>query len=1001
MSYTEKGTVEDYIIQELQKLGWTYVEQKSMEVRRKDDYEECLVIDELWESIRRINSTVELTDADLDFVLVSLRTIPTTLEGMRRFLDIFRNGLVVPMQKEGKDHVIRLVDSDHLKNDSFIVTKQFKIEGIKGGIRADVVLLVNGIPLVLIECKNPTTESADWASAYHDIKTYEDKAPDLFKYVQFSIATDGEKNRLFPNCFAGEGQDLISDWKDPYPFDPKDFVTDDGLKMTVYGLLSRENLLDVVQNFLFVKKETTKATKIIARYMQFRASNRIFKRVIDTLQKRDDKKFGLIWHWQGSGKTYAMAFAAWKLLHAPEAESPSVFVMVDRADMEIQIQNDFDFLEMPIERIGSVKELIQILKWGKEGKRGIFLVTIEKFSPKDFLGLDEKIEIKRENVIVLADEVHRTHYGEFATLMRSVFKNAFIFGFTGTPLTKDERNTFSHFSPPGEVYLDRYSMIDAMEDGFTVPLTYEARLPQYHLDVNQMRQFQRFEESEVKPLSSEEQKALRRKVKVIRGFLKKEDRVRDITKDIAQHFKEVVEPSEMKALVVTVDREACVQYKEALDKELQHGNVEVVMTYTSKEKEESIRNYLSKLRAEHQTRDTKKIEDTIIDNFKKKSEPKILVVTDKLITGFDSPNLWTMYLDKPLKEHRALQAIARTDRPFLNKDSGLIVDYIGVIKELEEAFQTFEASDARDLKRVIRDLSVEEGKFKRLITDVLGMFVGLKREDTRESLNGILNTLIDPPRAKKFEDTMRQLMRSYDFLKGYPFLAPYLVDYSWLTKVYVAYNKRFKRKDVDELKIEQLSKKTMKLIQETLDVKEIDDSYPTVVINSEYVEALRKNKPRDIGAAIDVVTTVRREVERHITSRFFINLSREVERTYEDLRERKIETGDAINKMLSVSEGIAQWKTEEAEVGKERFAVYEAFKSLIPDAKKELVLDFVARLLASLKARNLVFDGWKEQRDIRRRVMAEVRLMLLSEFKNYKAKVDELTEAIYQALEGL
>src|SRR5207253_8480512 len=180
-----------------------------------------------------------------------------------------------------------------------------------------------------------------------------------------------------------------------------------------------------------------------------------------TLTKTDDKKFGLIWHWQGSGKTYTMAFTAWKLLHTAEAHNPSVFVMVDRTDLEGQIEDDFAFLEIPIERVGSIKDLIENLKWGREGKRGIFLVTIEKFSPKDFMALDEKIQIGRENVVVLADEVHRTHYGDFATLMRSVFKNAFIFGFTGTPLTKVERNTFGHFSPLGEVYLDRYSMIDA------------------------------------------------------------------------------------------------------------------------------------------------------------------------------------------------------------------------------------------------------------------------------------------------------------------------------------------------------------------------------------------------------------------------------------------------------------------------------------------------------------------------------------------------------------
>jgi type I restriction enzyme R subunit len=457
----------------------------------------------------------------------------------------------------------------------------------------------------------------------------------------------------------------------------------------------------------------------------------------------------------------------------------------------------------------------------------------------------------------------------------------------------------------------------------------------------------------------------------------------------------------MKAMVVTIDRETCVSYKEALDKVLPPSCSEIVMTFTPKDIE-PIRDYLSKLREKYDTKDVKTIHEKIIENYKEKSEPKILIVTDMLITGFDSPNLWTMYLDKPLKEHRALQAIARTDRPYKSiKDSGLVVDYIGVIKELEEAFQTYEASDARDLKRVIRDLSVEEDKFKRLLGEALGMFVGLKREDTRESLNSVLNTLIDPSRAKKFEDTMRQLMRSYDFLRGYPFLAPHLLDYTWLAKVYVAYNKRFKRRDVDEMKIEQLSKKTMKLIQQTVDVREIDASYPTVTISREYVEALKKNKPKEIGAAIDVVTTVRREVERHPTSRFFLNLSAEVVRTYEGLREKRIETREAVDQILGVAEQIVQWKKEEEEVGRERFALFEAFKGVVPDVQKALVVDFAGRLLDTLKAKNLLFEGWQEQRDVRRRVMAEIRVMLLAEFKGYKSKIDELTEAIYGALEGL
>src|SRR5207253_220757 len=249
-----------------------------------------------------------------------------------------------------------------------------------------------------------------------------------------------------------------------------------------------------------------------------------------------------------------------------------------RTDLEGQIEDDFAFLEIPIERVGSIKDLIENLKWGREGKRGIFLVTIEKFSPKDFMALDEKIQIGRENVVVLADEVHRTHYGDFATLMRSVFKNAFIFGFTGTPLTKVERNTFGHFSPLGEVYLDRYSMIDALDDGFTVPLSYNARLPQYHLKKDELERLEGFEEGEIRRLSPAEQRELKKRVRVIKAFVKKPARIDEVAQDIHTHFTEVVDPTEMKAMIVTIDREACVQYKNALDKLLPESFSEIVMT---------------------------------------------------------------------------------------------------------------------------------------------------------------------------------------------------------------------------------------------------------------------------------------------------------------------------------------------------------------------------------------------------------------------------------------
>jgi len=357
MLYTEKGTAENFIIQELQKLGWKYVKPEEMKLIRKENYEEPLVLENLRKALPAINREIEFTDADLDFVIISLRAIPSNIENIRTFLDRFRNGLVVPIQKEGKERVIKLVDLENIENNEFIVTNQFKLERSRGGIKADIVLLVNGIPLLLIECKNPTKERVDWTDTYKQIKRYEEQAPELFKYVQFSIATDGIKTLYFPNGFNDEGKDFLSVWRDSYPFKKEDFK-DDVLKIAIHGLLSKPNFLDLIENFTFIRKERGKSTKIMARYMQFRTSNKIFQRVIKTLQRNEKKKFELIWHWQSSGKTYAMAFSAWKLFYYLKAEKPGILVMADRRDLEKQIEKDFSFIELTkilVDKIISLK----------------------------------------------------------------------------------------------------------------------------------------------------------------------------------------------------------------------------------------------------------------------------------------------------------------------------------------------------------------------------------------------------------------------------------------------------------------------------------------------------------------------------------------------------------------------------------------------------------------------------------------------------------------------
>jgi len=1000
MVYTEKGTVDAFIIQELQKLGWKYIESEEIKKRRRGAFEDALVIDDIKAAIKRLNE-IEFTEGDLNFIITTLRTLPQNIDGIDKFLEIIRNGLVVPIQKENKERIIKLIDFKNIENNEFIVTNQYRLEGLKGD-RIDILLLINGIPVVLIEAKNPTIEKADWLEAYKQIKRYEEEVRELFKYVQFSIATDGIKTKYFPNAYLEEGSDLISEWKDAYPYKKEDFEGDI-LKITLYGLLSKENLLKILENYIFVKRDPKKSSKVMARYMQFRASDKICERVIKGLQDKRKKKFGLIWHWQGSGKTYTMAFSAWRLLYAPEAEKPSIFVMVDRKDLEDQIKKDFAFLKIPIERVNSIRELINILKWGKEGKRDIFLVTIEKFRPKEFLILEkqgEKIEIERENVIVLADEVHRTQYGKFAIMMRSIFKNAFIFGFTGTPLSKVERNTFQKFCPEGEFYLDRYSMLEAQEDGFTVPISYTPRLPEYHLNEEQLKELAEFEEKEIKTLSAQEKREFNKKVKpIIKSVLKDKEKIRRIAKDIAEHFKNVVEPTGLKAMIVTVDREACVLFKEAMDELLPRDYSEVVMTPDPNRK--IIREYFQKLYERFQIKDDKAILEKIKEKFLHEDFPKILIVTDMLITGFDAPNLWTMYLHKPLKEHRLLQAIARTNRRFSNKKFGQIVDYIGILDELERSYYKFEAEDARDLKIVIRNLETEKEFFKERLNEGLNIFKDIERKDTYESLEAAMGRLIDPDVAAKFEHLIKELMHSYEMLSGEPFLKQYLGDYTWLVKIYVAYNKKFKKADVDELKIEALSRKTKLLTQKAIDMKGIEKSYPTLEINENYMKIIKDKGIKDTGAAIDIISNILNFARANARSEFMVNLKKEVEEVYEELREKKKITEKEIEKIEAFNNRIWDWIKERKEIGEERYPVYEALKLTIPDLDKNRAVRLTNEILNHLENKKLLFHGWSLQRDVRREVKKEIRIKLIAGLKNYKNKIDDLVDKIFYALEGM
>ncbi|MHA1259938.1 MAG: HsdR family type I site-specific deoxyribonuclease, partial [Candidatus Heimdallarchaeaceae archaeon] len=470
--FIEKHLVEDYIIKQLEEKGWRFIPADALE---RDSLDEPLLIPNLVRALGRINKESNIGDEEIKKSLNELKLAGTGIEGAKRILNFYKFGIPVKFEKEKVVKYVQLFDFRNIGNNEFIVSRQVYYYG-RETIRTDILLYVNGIPLVNIECKNPIRVSESWHTAYKQIKDYEKLVPELYKYVQIGIAAESIA-MYFP----------IVPWRDTATLHQWKEENKDSIDSTI-DMLSREVLLDIIRNFIFFRIEHGEATKVLTRYMQYRAANKMVSRVIKNLKGEEEKNKGLIWHWQGSGKTLTMIFAANKLFCEKKLENPTIFFIVDRIDLETQLYKEFNSLDIvKPEIIGSVDALKKILKFDDyRGKRGVFITLIHKFRPEEFKELYNELKevtryketiMNRKNVIAFIDEGHRTQYGLLAAQMKSILKNAFFFALTGTPISKRGRDTYLEFSyPPDEVYLDRYFITDSIKDGFTVKIAYQPRL---------------------------------------------------------------------------------------------------------------------------------------------------------------------------------------------------------------------------------------------------------------------------------------------------------------------------------------------------------------------------------------------------------------------------------------------------------------------------------------------------------------------------------------------
>jgi len=859
--FTEANTVEDFLRDRLARPehgrpAWMLVSGKEL-VRSEED---VLIVSDVRDALLRLNPEIVAEPERADEVLYKLQAILVSAGGggLVQANEEFRAWLMadrtMPFGPGGEHVDVRFIDFERPDENKLVVAQQVTFRQGNVEVRFDLVLFVNGFPLVVIEAKTPVRKAVTWvdgAIQIHD--DYERNVPRFFVPNAFNVATDGKDLR-----FGSIRMPLLL-WG-PWRSDEPELVHLSQVEQAAASLLNIETVLDILRSFtVFATDKRHRKSKVICRYQQFEAANHIVDRVVAGKPKK-----GLIWHFQGSGKSLLMVFAAQKLRLHPALRNPTVLIVVDRLDLDTQISATFHTHDIPnLQAANSRKELQRLLD---QDVRKVVITTIHKFgeAPGELNA--------RDNIIVLVDEAHRTQEGDLGVKMREALPNAFLFGLTGTPINRRDRNTFWAFGAEEDEkgYMSLYSFVDSVRDGATLPLHFEARM--LELRVDRAAIDEAFKQLTGR-LTDEDQDLLAKRAARLSVLVKAPERVRHICQDIATHYKEKVEPNGFKAQVVVFDREACLLYKERLD-ELLGPEASAVVMDKGKGSIEGWRDLYEKWQS-HFSRE-KDEEERLLDRFRDPNDPlKVLIVTAKLLTGFDAPILQAMYLDKPLHDHNLLQAICRTNRTYDNKTHGLIVDYLGIFDDVQDALDF----DEKSVQAVISNIDKLKDALPAAMEKCLAYFPGVDREVAGyEGLILAQDCLPDNATRDEFAADYSVLGRHWEALAPDLVLAPYIKDYKWLTEVYESVQPPSGQ---GKLLWHALGAKTVELIHENVHVEVVRDDLDTLVMDADVLEELLTD-PDPGKKSKEVELKILRRLRKHGGEKEFIELGERLER----LRER-------------------------------------------------------------------------------------------------------------------
>lgn len=967
--FNEDNTIEQMIISSLKNNGWKYIPAEELPRMHSDVLVEPMVK----EALIRLNPEIAEDPSRADEVIYKLRTVILSVQPHNLVTqnEIFKKMIFeensYPFGKDGRMVPIRFFGTmrkEDLALNEYVVTNQWVYPQAEGGKRLDIVLLINGFPIAVGELKTPVRSAITWLDAAGDISAYEKSIPAMFVTNVFNFATEGKCYRY------GSINMPINMWGPWHTATHKAEGSLADVKISIEDMITPEKVMDIFQFFtMFATDKKYRKYKIICRYQQFEGANMIVDRVVAGYPKK-----GLIWHFQGSGKSLLMVFAAQKLRMIPELKNPTVVIVDDRIDLETQITATFNASDIPNLTSAATKE--ELLSFFRGDMRKILITTIFKFG-------EVSGELNaRDNIIVMVDEAHRTQEGDLGEKMRMALPNAFFFGLTGTPINRVDKNTFATFGAEEDRtgYMSRYSFSDSIRDGATLPLHFEPVPVELHVDKDKLdREFDAM--TDEAGLSRDEKNELSRRVNM-KAIMYNPARIRKVCEHIAKHFKEKIEPNGYKGQVVVYDRECCLMYKAVLDELLGEDATTIVMD-TNNDKEDRYKKY-------RRDRDQ---ESKVLDYFRDPHSPlKLVIVTAKLLTGFDAPILQAMYLDKPMKDHTLLQAICRTNRTYdQGKTHGLIVDYIGIFDDVAKALDF----DENSMRRIITNIEEIKKQLPAILKKCLSYFMGIDR--TVEGWEGLMAAQECLPTNKEkdaFAADYRVLNRAWDALSPDSFLNPYKVDYQWLSRVYESVKPTDGR---GGLIWAALGAKTIELVHQNVTVGEADEDMDILSMDADLIDDFLE-KQKDLKKTTKKVEiNLVAKILKHGGDPKFVRLGEKLEALREKHEQGLVTSIEFLKLLLELAKEAAQAEKEvipEEEVDKGIAALTELFNGIKNKNTPVIVERIVADIDSIVKI--VRFDGWQSTTAGKQEVKKALRSVV---WIKYKIKDKEVFNKAYNYIE--